>query len=64
VFIVLGIVFIIFGVLIIKDPVYCRGVCVDLGNSSMFVGSLCIAFGILCIWSDLRKRMKKKWENK
>ena len=58
-FIVGGIAFIIFGIMIIRDPIYCRGICVDLSGYNVFLGYLCIPFGIFSIWSGIRKRIKK-----
>lgn len=59
-FVIGGIAFILFGILIIKDPVYCRGYCVDLSEYNVLLGCMCMLFGVACIWSEMRKRLRNK----
>ena len=59
-FIAGGIVFICFGIAIMTNPIYCRGYCADLSGYNVPLGCMCIIFGVLCIASEIRKRLKRR----
>ncbi len=61
-FIAGGIVFICFGILIIRNPIYCRGYCADLSGYNVPFGCMCIIFGIFFIASEIRKRLRRKYK--
>ncbi len=62
-----GIVLVLFGIKLLFIPKWFNpiwGRLMDFTNYNIFFGSICILFGILFIGSEIRKRMKKKNEQK
>ncbi len=66
-FIFFGIFLILFGIKLYFIPVWYNpkyGTVFDFTDYNIFFGSVCILFGILFIWSEIRKRIRKKKEQK